>query len=41
MERKILEESWRRNGPAGPSLEVADDEMYKEDVTWETSQHTA
>jgi hypothetical protein len=26
MERTVLEKSWRRNGPAGPSLEVIDDE---------------
>jgi hypothetical protein len=24
MERTVLEESWRWNGPAGPSLEVID-----------------
>jgi hypothetical protein len=29
MERTVLEESWRRNGPVGPSLEVADDDMTK------------
>jgi hypothetical protein len=26
MERTVLEESWRRNGPVGPSLEVIDDD---------------
>jgi hypothetical protein len=26
MERIVLEESWRRNGPVGPSLEVIDDD---------------
>jgi hypothetical protein len=26
MERTVLEESWRQNGPVGPSLEVTDDE---------------
>jgi hypothetical protein len=26
MEKTVLEESWRRNGPVGPSLEVIDDE---------------
>jgi hypothetical protein len=26
MERTVLEESWRRNGPVGPSLEVFDDD---------------
>jgi hypothetical protein len=30
MKRTVLEESWRRNGPAGPSLEVIDDD---DDVT--------
>jgi hypothetical protein len=25
MGRTVLEESWRRNGPVGPSLEVIDD----------------
>jgi hypothetical protein len=25
-ERFFLEESWRRNGPVGPSLEVIDDD---------------
>jgi hypothetical protein len=29
MERTILEESWRRNGPVGPSLEVIDDDYGK------------
>jgi hypothetical protein len=24
MERKVLEESWRRKGPVGPSLDVID-----------------
>jgi hypothetical protein len=28
MERTVLEESWRRNGPVGPSLEVIDDDDY-------------
>jgi hypothetical protein len=26
MERRVLEESWRRNRPVGPSLEVIDDD---------------
>jgi hypothetical protein len=26
MERTVLEESWRRNGPVNPSLEVTDDD---------------
>jgi hypothetical protein len=26
MERTVLEESWRRNGPVGQSLEVIDDD---------------
>jgi hypothetical protein len=26
MKRTVLEESWRRNGPVGPSLEVTDDD---------------
>jgi hypothetical protein len=26
MERTVLEESWRRNGPVGPSLEIIDDD---------------
>jgi hypothetical protein len=26
MERTFLEESWRRNGPVGPSLDVIDDD---------------
>jgi hypothetical protein len=26
MERTVLEESWRRNGPVGPSLEDIDDD---------------
>jgi hypothetical protein len=26
MERTVLEVSWRRNGPVGPSLEVIDDD---------------
>jgi hypothetical protein len=26
MERTVSEESWRRNGPVGPSLEVIDDD---------------
>jgi hypothetical protein len=26
MERTVLEESWRQNGPVGPSLEVVDDD---------------
>jgi hypothetical protein len=26
MERTVLEESWRRNGPVGSSLEVIDDD---------------
>jgi hypothetical protein len=26
MERTVLEESWRRNGPVGPNLEVIDDD---------------
>jgi hypothetical protein len=26
MERTVLEESWRRNGPVGPSLEFIDDD---------------
>jgi hypothetical protein len=26
MERTVLEESWRRNGPVDPSLEVTDDD---------------
>jgi hypothetical protein len=28
MERTVLEESWRRNGPVGPSLKVVDDEVF-------------
>jgi hypothetical protein len=24
--KEVLEESWRRNGPVGPSLEVIDDD---------------
>jgi hypothetical protein len=28
MERTVLEESWRRNGPVGPSLEVIDNDEY-------------
>jgi hypothetical protein len=28
MERTVVEESWRRNGPVGPSLEVIDDDDY-------------
>jgi hypothetical protein len=27
MERTVLEESWRRNRPVGPSLEVIDDDV--------------
>jgi hypothetical protein len=30
MERIVLEDSWRRNGPVGPSLEVIDDD-YDDD----------
>jgi hypothetical protein len=30
IERTVLEESWRRNGPVGPSLEVIDD--YDDDL---------
>jgi hypothetical protein len=26
MERTVLEESWRRNGPVDPNLEVIDDD---------------
>jgi hypothetical protein len=26
MERAVLEKSWMRNGPVGPSLEVIDDD---------------
>jgi hypothetical protein len=26
MERTVLEESWGRDGPVGPSLEVTDDD---------------
>jgi hypothetical protein len=26
VERRVLEESWRRNGPVGPSPEVTDDD---------------
>jgi hypothetical protein len=26
MERTVLKESWRRNGPVGPSLEVVDED---------------
>jgi hypothetical protein len=26
MERTVLEKSWRRNGPVGPSLEIIDDD---------------
>jgi hypothetical protein len=26
MEREVLEESWRQNGPVCPSLEVNDDD---------------
>jgi hypothetical protein len=26
MDVTVLEESWRRNGPVGPSLEVIDDD---------------
>jgi hypothetical protein len=26
MKRTVLEESWRRNGPVGPSLEVIHDD---------------
>jgi hypothetical protein len=26
MERTVLEETWRRNGPVGPSFEVDDDD---------------
>jgi hypothetical protein len=29
MEIAVLEESWRRNGPGGPSLEVLDDDDEK------------
>jgi hypothetical protein len=29
VERKVLEESWRQNGPAGPSLEAIDDDNIK------------
>jgi hypothetical protein len=29
MEREVLEESWRWNGPVGPSLEVIDDDDDK------------
>jgi hypothetical protein len=28
MERTVLEESRRRNGPVGPSLEATDDDEY-------------
>jgi hypothetical protein len=28
MERTVLEESWRRNAPVGPSLEVIDDDDH-------------
>jgi hypothetical protein len=30
MERTVLEESWRRNGPVGPSLQVIDDDDKRE-----------
>jgi hypothetical protein len=26
MERTVLEKSWKRNGPVGPSLEIIDDD---------------
>jgi hypothetical protein len=29
MERTVLEESWRRNGPVGPSLDIIDDNDIK------------
>jgi alanyl-tRNA synthetase len=28
MERTVLEEFWRRNGPVGPSLEVIYDDEF-------------
>jgi hypothetical protein len=31
MERTVVEESWRRNGPVGPSLEVIDDDDDDDD----------
>jgi hypothetical protein len=29
MDRTVLEEFWRRNGPVGPNLEVIDDEKIR------------
>jgi hypothetical protein len=31
MEKTVLEESWRRNGPVSPSLEVIDDDDDEEE----------
>jgi hypothetical protein len=35
MERTVLEKSWRRNGPVGPSLEVIDDDDYVRELDFE------
>jgi hypothetical protein len=35
MERTVSEESWRRNGPVGPSLEVIDDDDDDYGVTFD------
>jgi hypothetical protein len=34
MERTVLEESWRRHGPVGPSFEVIDDDDDQRKRWW-------
>jgi hypothetical protein len=34
IERTVLEESWKRNGPVGPSLEVIDDDDDVANITY-------